>query len=509
MRTRSALRNAYWGIISQIVILFLGFVSRKVFLMILDSSYLGLNSLFTNIISVISLAELGISNAIIYHLYRPLANNDTKEIAKLMNFYKRAYRLIAVVVAAIGLGILPFLHIIITDQTFPQDYIRIIFFLFLIDAVASYFFSYKRSIIFADQKNYVIIKINTLYKIILTITQIVILFITKNFVLYLVLNIIFKLFENITIAKIADKNYPYINERVVLESEKRKRIFTNIKDIFINKLSWTVTNSTDDIIISMFSNLSVIGFISNYNMLILAIQSLVAKTLDATQAGIGNLLAEESKDHIYTVLKRYSLLAFLIASFCGISLYTLSSPFIALWLGKEYIINSALIWVLVFNFFLLILRTPLWQMVGVSGLFRQEKNIALVGTAFNIIFSVLLAKSIGVVGVYIGTTISMVVQIFLKIPLFFKRFLQKNFWPYFYFVFSKVFIYLGELVLVQFIISFISIEMKILEFFVFAAVCLLVPNGINYLIYRRSEEFVYLKSMVTNIMARKARDSSH
>ena len=116
MRTRSALRNAYWGIISQIVILFLGFVSRKVFLMILDSSYLGLNSLFTNIISVISLAELGISNAIIYHLYRPLANNDTKEIAKLMNFYKRAYRLIAVVVAAIGLGILPFLHIIITDQ---------------------------------------------------------------------------------------------------------------------------------------------------------------------------------------------------------------------------------------------------------------------------------------------------------------------------------------------------------------------------------------------------------
>ncbi|MGE7182762.1 lipopolysaccharide biosynthesis protein [Peribacillus sp. NPDC006672] len=505
MRTQRTLKIIYWGLVSQVIILLIGFITRKIFLMILDSTYLGINSLFGNIISIISLAELGVSSAIIYHLYKPIADNNSKEITKLMNLYKKVYRIIALVITIIGLLFIPFLEYVVKDSTFSLGYLRIIFCIFLFDTVVSYFFSYKRSMIFADQKNYIVIINDTIFKILTAIVNIVILILTKDFILYLLSSTVLKVLNNITIALIADMKYPYIKNNDKLEKEKTKKIFKNIKDIFINKLSWTVTSATDSIIISMYFNLSIIGMIANYNLIILSIQNLVVKLLDSTQASIGDLLVKGKKEYIYMILKRLSLLAFFIASFFGLSLIFLSSPFISIWLGGQYLISNDIIIVLILNFFFLVLRTPLWQMVGVSGLFRQERNIALIGTIANLIVSIVLVKYIGLIGVFLGTLLSILIQIGLKVPLFFNNFLLMKAREYFKTLLKFIILFFIEFLIIYYVSLLINIENRYFEFIVLALICMCIPNTINYLVFRNSEEYKYLKSLAENIVKKKTK----
>lgn len=503
MRTFITLKNTFWGIISQVIILLIGFVTRKIFLITLDTTYLGLNGLFTNIISLISIAELGISSAIIYHLYKPIADNDRLEITKLMNLYKDAYRIIAGVITVIGLMFLPFLGNIVNDSSFTIEYLRIIFLIFLFETVVSYFFSYKRSIIFANQKDYIIIINDTIFRILIAIVNIIVLIMTKDFVVYLLSSIAFKIINNIVIAKIADKKYPYIKDGNKLEKEKRKKILIDIKDIFINKLSWIVTNATDNILISIFFNLSVIGLISNFLLLISSVQTFSSKVLDSAQASIGNLLTNGTKEHIYTVFNRLNLLAFLIASFCGVSLFILSSPFVSIWLGNQFLISKDIIAILVSNFFFIVLRSPLWQMMAVSGLFKKEKNIAIIGTIANLIASLILVKTVGIIGVYVGTLISIIIQILLKIPLFFNNFLSmkpiKCYKRYFIFII----LFISELLVTYYFSTFILFENKYLEFVILFILCFCIPNILNYLVYRNSDEFIYLKQLVKKILQKK------
>lgn len=503
MRTLLTLKNTYWGIISQVIILLIGFITRKIFLITLGTSYLGLNSLFTNVISLISLAELGISGAIIYHLYKPFKNNDKIEIAKLMNLYKDTYRIIAGSITIIGISFIPFIEYVINDSTFTIVYTRLIFCIFLFDTVVSYFFSYKRSIIFVDQKNYIILVCDTTFRILIAGVNIVVLVLTNNFIIYLLSSVALKLLNNFAIAIIADKKYPYIKSKEKLEQEKRKEIFINIKDIFINKLSWTITSATDNLIISIYFNLSTIGLIANYNLIILSLQTFVTKILESSQASVGNLLVQGTSNHIYIVLKRLNLLAFFVASLCGVCLFVLINPFISIWIGQEYLVEKTLVAILICNFFLFVVRLPLWQMMGVSGLFKQEKNIALIGTGINLVISLGLVRYVGLSGVFLGTLISILVQIILKIPLFFNEFLKIKPREYFYELLRFVVLFLIETLIAYYISSFIQIENLYLKLIVLLFICLCVPIFINYLVFKNTDEFKYLINLIRKILSRK------
>lgn len=503
MRTALTLKNTYWGIISQFIILLIGFVSRKIFLVTLDPTYLGLSSLLTNVISLISLAELGISSAIIYHLYKPIANGDKLKITQLMNLYKDAYRIIALTVFIIGVSFIPFLNTIVKDQSFSTEYIQLIFCLYLFDAVISYFYSYKRSIIFADQKNYIVVINDTVFRVLTGITNIVVLLITHDFVFYLLSTIILKFLNNLVISKIADSKYPYINGKDKIGKEDRRNIFVNIRDIFVNKISWTVTSATDNIIMSVFFNLSTIGLVSNYSLVISSLQSFVSKILDSTQAGIGDLLVRESNTHIYIVLKRLNLLAFLISSSCSIGLAITINPLISIWIGDQYLIEYGPILVLILNFFFIVLRSPLWQMMAVSGLFRQERNIAIIGTVSNLLISLILVEIIGLIGIFLGTLISIIIQIILKIPLFLNNFLSISSIDYFKDLVKFIGLFIFEFFIVYSIASMIFIENKFLELICLILLCLSIPTLINYLFFKNTKEYKYFTELFKKMFLKK------
>jgi len=500
MRTQIVLKNSYWGIISQLVILLIGFISRKIFLDTLGPSYLGLNGLFSNIISLLSLAELGISSAIIYYLYKPLLEKNQEEITQLMNFYKSSYRIIASIIATLGLLFLPFIEIIVKDSPFTLIYLNLIFLLFLVEAVTSYFFSYKRSIIFADQKNYIIIKYDTLFRVLTEIINIIVLIHTQNFIFYLIIRILVKLINNYVIAVIADEKYPYINNKEKLDKHKKRNIFKNIKYIMINKLSWTITSSTDNIIISSFINLNTVGLMANYNMIILAVQNLVLQILNSSQASVGDLLVKDSKANILMILNRMTFFSFFVGSFCGVSLYVLINPFITLWIGSNYLLNEYIVGILVLNFFLLLLRTPLWQMIGASGLFKQDKDIAILGTVINLLISLILVKVIGLFGVLLGTLISLIIQIALKIPLFFKCFLKIKFFNYFFTSLAFILLFIVEAGITSYISSKVLISNDFISLSINIILCIIIPNLINIMLFKKNIHFTFFLALIKGIL---------
>lgn len=215
MRSLNSVKNAVVSILMSVTTMLIGLVTQKIFINILGTEYLGLNGLLNNILSMLAIAELGIGSAIIYSLYEPIANNNKEKIKTLIQFYKKSYRIIAGIVLIIGICIIPFLNIIVGENNI-QENIVLIYLLFLTDTVVSYLLTYKRSILYASQKTYIVNIVHILYLILMNTIQILVLISTRNYIFYLIIKIIFRILENIVITVIANKMYPYIKEKNIM-----------------------------------------------------------------------------------------------------------------------------------------------------------------------------------------------------------------------------------------------------------------------------------------------------
>ena len=225
MRTSNSIKNTIVSILMSAITILIGLITQKIFIEMLGTEYLGLNGLFTNILSMLAIAELGIGSAIIYSLYKPIAENNETKIKSLIEFYKKSYRIIAIIVLIIGLAVMPFLNIIVGETEIKEN-INILYLLFLFDTVASYLLTYKRSILYANQKTYIINIIHILYLILMNSLQIIMLIITKNYIIYLSIKIVFRILENVIITMIANRMYPYIKEKDIepIDFETKKNI---------------------------------------------------------------------------------------------------------------------------------------------------------------------------------------------------------------------------------------------------------------------------------------------
>lgn len=280
MRIQNSLKNILFGLSGQIISIGMGFVVRTVFIFTLGIEYLGVDGLFTSILLMFSLANLGFDTAIIYSLYRPLAEKDIYKIQALMNLYQKAYRLIGVVVLLIGLSLLPFLDHLVNADTTIKD-INIIYLLFLISSVSSYYFVYKQSIIIADQSNYIISKIHTLFMIISNALQIVLLIIISDYIVVLVAQLTLKVIENVYIANKANKLYPFLKEKnnAKLSKTDRREFFENLYSLLLYKISGVVINATDNIVISKFIGVIWVGVYSNYLLILNTLNTLLGLSL--------------------------------------------------------------------------------------------------------------------------------------------------------------------------------------------------------------------------------------
>lgn len=497
MRTENSMKNIYISILTQIVITLLGFISRKVFIDNLGAEYLGVNGLLGNILSMMSLVEGGIGTAIVYNLYKPLAEDDKEKVIALTQLYKKIYAILAIIIFILSLFIYPLLgYIMKGDEGVP--FLGVVYFLFVFKNIISYLNAHKWSLINADQKGYVLAKYNLLFNVITTISKIIILTITQNYILYLLIECLIFIIQNVYNGKIVNIRYPYIKtkEKYVVDKDVKDNLIVNVKALFLHNVgSWCVFG-TDNILISSFISVATVGLYSNYTMIISQLSSLLTPVIGGIGASVGNLIATESSERSYEIFKVTYLINFWIYSFSAIFLFNLLEPFINWWLGYGLLLDKLTFFIILVNFYISGLRSSIITFKVKGGVFDQDKYIPLIESVINLGASLILVKYLGLAGIFLGTTISTIF-----IPLWTQSYLVYKY------IFNKsVFIYLKRysfyviLTLVvgaftTYLCNFIQAG-SFISLVIMGIICVIVPNTIYLLIFHKTEEFRYLWGIV-------------
>lgn len=501
-RLHNSIRNVLFGLLITVINTIVSFVTRTAIIKILGAEILGVNGLFTEVISMLSLVELGVGMAIIYSLYKPIRENDVKKISQLMGLYRSAYNIVAIVTLVLGMILMPFIDLLITDIEYPISFIRIVFTLFIIRTSSSYLFSYKASIIYADQKQYIASIITVVVKVIVTIAIVVCLIIFKSFVLYLILLILQSLITNIVISKYVDKKYPYIDYKEKLDIQERKSVFSNIKNIFIKRVSGVITSSTDNLLISKLVSTIQVGYYSNYVMIYTVIRTLKQQLTNGIAASIGDLSVTSEPEHCKMVLKKLTYLYYLFAMIVASGLMAVSKSFITLWIGQDYVMNDIVVYITIFNLFLEICCDPLWQFLEVSGLFKQDKYIGLFGSLINLIVSVVLGIKIGLIGIFLGTVTTQVIQLILKTRLIFKEKYNMSPWIYYLFWLRMILGYFILAVIQYFVIRVIPFDNTLIEFILKGLISVLIAAVIAVAFFMKSDSFKYTIELIRSFQNR-------
>ena len=387
MRTRYTLINMVVNIGGQLLNQVLGFIGRMVFIHYLSAAYLGVNGLFTDVLGMLNLAELGIGTAMIFSLYEPAAKDDKRKLAQLMNLYKILYRVVAVIVLLVGLALMPFLGFFIKDSGGIEN-LKLIYLMYVANSVCSYLLSYKNSIFLAYQKAYVKNLWAVLCDAIKTVLQIVIIVLTRNFILYLLVQFVLQFIPNIIVSCKADKEYPYLKEcKELPEREEFFGILRNIGAMSFHKLDTVIVRNTDSLLMSSFVGLLSVGIYSNYKLVLSGINNLMDKFSNAFTGSLGNLGAIEDETRVYGIYQELDLLFFVIYAYWTAGFFALFNSFITICFGPDYCFSVATVAVLVF-----------WY----------DRYKPLFESVINLTTSLLLVQKFGVAGILGGTVISSV-----------------------------------------------------------------------------------------------------
>jgi len=442
-RTENFVKNASWGLILQLFSLILSFAVRTIFIKCLGNDYLSINGLFSNIINTLSFIELGFGTALIYMLYKPVAENNINKIKTISKYYKKIYSTIGVLMFSIGLILIPFLGIIIKDTPDIKENLSLIYIIFLINTCFSYFFSHKMAVISAHQKNYKINICNQVSKTIQSAFQIVILLLTRNYLLYLGIQFVCTLLNYILINIQANKMFPYLKDKDVKDmyNKDKKEIKGKVKSLILYRLEPTILNNSDNIIMSSILGISYVGIYSNYYLITNYLYLFINQITGSLETSIGNLNATSNAENKENTFYKVLFLCFVIYGITCIMLMVLINDFINLWIGKEYLFSNFVVFTIILSIYINGLHFPCYSFRTTSGLFEKSKYVPLFEVIINIIASIILAKYLGVAGVFLGTSISKILTFFWTDPrllynnIFKKENLKKYYLKYFYYLF--------------------------------------------------------------------------
>jgi O-antigen/teichoic acid export membrane protein len=407
-RTKYSIINIGVGFAGYFINTILGFVCRIVFVRCLPTEYLGISGLFSNILSMLSLAEMGIGTAIGYALYKPLAEHDEEKVASLMRFYGSAYRIIGCVVAVIGLLLLPFLHLIIGETPDIKENIYWIYVVYLFNTCLTYFFSYRASLLVADQRNYIQLGISYLITTIQSGVQMIVLHYTHEYGFYLAIQTIGTFSFNIAISWKATHDYPYIEKKDVksLNTEEKKSLFINIRALLVEKLSTVLVTSTDNIIISYFSGLISVGLSSNYSLFTSTLSTLTSQIFNSMTASIGNLNALSEKKDQYRFFKILQMANFYIYGWATIGILFVISDLVELFYGKSMVLSAWLPFAYALSFYVGTMNTSVTTYRSTLGIFRYGQYTTFFTAILNLALSIIWGKWWGLFGIIFATAVA-------------------------------------------------------------------------------------------------------
>ncbi len=500
-RVQSAARNIVFGYIGNLTTQILGFVLRSIFIAHLGDTLNGVNDLYTSLLSVLSMAELGVGTALNYSLYGPVARKDYEKIKSYMLLYRKAYRVIGLVIGAAGLLVSPFLpYLVKQPEGVSVRDMTLYYFIFLFNTVSSYFVAYKYSLVNAEQKNYIQTNVITVTKMITVTLQIGVILATRNFYLYLLTAAFVELIQKIFVSDYLNRRYPYLKDRNVarLSREETGEVVQKTKALMFHKIGDVARLQTDSMIISSFINVTLVGYVGNYNMIFTSVSNFVNIIFNSVLSSFGNLIATESKDKQYQMFRVYRFFACWIYGFSAVGFFLLLTPLIILWpsVGPGKTLPATVVGLILTDYYFKGDRIVLSNFKTAAGVFEQDKYLALLQGAVNLVISIALVQKIGLSGVYVGTIVSGLIANVTKPFIIYKACFDRDAKAYFVDSVKYLTVILGILAVLAGVKSAVLQEITVLGFAGMFVLVVIVFNGVFLLLFGRTEEFGYLWGIV-------------
>lgn len=490
-RTKNASRNILFGGILKIYQLLIPFIMRTAMIYLLGIEYLGLNSLFTSVLQVLNLAELGVGSAMVFSMYKPIANDDKTTICALMKLYKVYYRVIGLVIAVIGTAITPFISKLIKGEV-PEDInIYVLYLMNLGATVLSYWlFAYKNSILQAHQRTDIVSKITMLTNTLMYLAQFALMYFTHNYYLYVMTLLVTQALTNIFTAIASDKLYPQYKTEGDLSKTEIKAINQRIRDLFTSKIGTVIYDSADTVVISAFLGLTTLAVYQNYFYIITALTGFISIIFSACTAGIGNSLIVETKEKNFNDLNKFAFIVCWITGFCSVCLLCMYQPFMELWVGKDFMLNMSAVVCLVVYFFIKQINSLLNLYKDASGMWHEDKFRPLVAALTNLILNLILVQFIGIYGIILSTVIAILVvgMPWLLHNLFTVVFEKKRLRMFLGKMFTYCILTIVACIVTYFICSLINMSLWV-TLVLRGFICLIIPNMIFFLAYHKRNEF--------------------
>jgi len=497
-------RNSLFSVANKLITIVLAFVTRKLFIVFLSEELLGLNSLFADLLGLLNLADMGLGVAVQFNLYRPIADKNQEKIGRILNAANRIYNVVGIGMIAVGMVLSFFIQHLIRENPYSLNFLRIVFIINVASSASSYFFVHKRLFMQACEDMHITYTIDTVMNIAGSILRILAVAVFKSYYAFVLLAAAQAIVSNALVAYYCNRQHPYLSGIKGYTKEDIKPLYANIKQLIPNKLSAYVFSNTDNTIISAFIGLSSVTLFTNYSSIVLQLFTMAAMLAAIVRSSFGNVLQEtQDKEKHMLFLKGYQLLQFIYSSFCTVALFCLLDDFVAMWYGEKYVVSIAFVIILTLDFYLHSMYQPLSMMLEVLGEFRALKRQEIFAMVVNIVVSVGLIFPFGIIGPIFGT---FVVDLFTTIFRL-HTIMYKNYRPFFrdylkkYLVYAGVF--LAEYIGMYILCTALPLPRSVLAFLIKGVLCFICVMSVDFLCFRKTEEFTYLKDRAMGLLKRE------
>ena len=505
-RVENVKRNYKFAFLNKIVLLLFPFIIRATIIKTIGIDYIGINSLFASILSILSLAELGFGSAIVFCMYKPISENDDKLVCSLLNYYKRIYRKIGIIILIIGLMLIPFLpHLI--NGSYPKDInITIVYIIFLLNTVTSYLlFSYYTSMIIACQRNDIVSKVNMGVSLIGYLLQIFLLFLFNNYYIYIVISLLITVFQNIIISILAKKYFPNYFCKGELTGKYKNIIRKKVLGLLIGKIQYVSRNGFDSVFISMFLGLTMTAKYNNYYYIFSAIIGLMQILITSITASVGNSVAKETVKKNYNDMKKFNFLYMILAGWATTCLFVLYQPFMTLWMGKDLLFPFPIVVLFCVYFYSLTMGDIRAIYLEVNGLWWENRYKCLIETICNIVLNYILGKYFGIYGIVLATILTILIINFgYGTRVVYTHYFKNIKISEFYLSHLKYFIITAISIAITFLVSNFIQTTDFLNFIFRGVICVVIPPIIYGIIYLNCSDTKEYIMWIYNVIKKKS-----
>lgn len=501
-RIAHAVRNASWSFIGRFVMIGNTFLVKTVMIHTMGAEYLGVNSLFTSVLRILSLAELGFTSAIVYSMYKPIAFHDTDMVCALLKLFRKIYWYIGSSILLLGIGILPFLNKLVSGTTPDDTDFHLIFCIYLMNTVCSYWFGgYKGVILIAQQRNDIAAKISLRMELAKGGFQMLVLLLFRNYYLYAAALPVSTIITNLITARMADRFFPQYVCRGQVDKECRKEIIKKAKALLAVKITALIYNSVDSIVISGFLGLVALAKYNNYYFVMNSVAGILTVIYGSVQSSVGNSIILETPEKNYRDYRNLSYINAWLVGWCTVCLFCLYQPFIRIWAGEEFVLDRNIMICFCIYFYVHQLKTVQSTYKDAAGLWREDLWRSYCANLFNLVTNVILIQKIGLYGVLISTILALLVITYpWQTRMLHKKLFQCSMAPFIKSLLEYAAATAGACVLTEWVCSICSWE-GIGELLGRGILCIIVPNCLFLLLSLKREEFAVLKKTLKNMAA--------